>query len=53
MNHPVKYSLDLVAFAATFAALAKILPPISAALSVVWLSIQIGEWLLKKIRNRK
>jgi hypothetical protein len=47
----VRYTLDAVAGVAAFAALAKILPPIAAALSIVWLLIQLSEWAYGKIRK--
>lgn len=40
--------LDGAAFIAMGGALAHILPPLAAGLSVIWLAIQIGMWVKKK-----
>jgi hypothetical protein len=42
-------TLDAVAGIAAFGALAKILPPIAAALSIIWLTIQLSEWAIRKL----
>lgn len=45
---PAKIAVDIVAGGVTVAALIEWLPPIAAALSILWLSIQVGEWVWKK-----
>jgi hypothetical protein len=47
----VRYTLDAIAGVTAIASLAQILPPIAAALSIIWLCIQIGEWALRKMRK--
>jgi hypothetical protein len=51
LSNGAKHTLDAVAGLAAFAALAKILPPIAAALSILWLSIQLVEWAIRKVRS--
>ncbi len=52
-HHTARYILDAVAFSSVIASFAGILPPIAAGLSIIWLSIQIGEWGYRKIKDRK
>jgi hypothetical protein len=52
MHDHIKYGLDATAAATAFASFLGWLPSIAALLSIVWLSIQIGEWLYKKWRAR-
>jgi len=47
-THVAKIVADLGAVSVTAAALMQWLPPISAALSIIWLSIQIYEWAKNK-----
>lgn len=51
MPNGARYTLDAVAGVAAFGALAKILPPIAAAMSIIWLAIQLGEWAWGKIKR--
>lgn len=44
----VKTVLDIAAFSATIAAIVQWLPPVAAVLSIIWLSIQILDYLIKK-----
>lgn len=48
MNQELKHGLDVVAYSSMVAALVGWLPPIAAALTIVWLSIQITEKVLGK-----
>jgi hypothetical protein len=50
MPHGARLTLDAIAGVAAFGALAKILPPIAAALSIIWLSIQLAEWGWRKFK---
>ena len=47
-----KAGLDLSSFGIVVGAFAGYLPPIAAALSVIWTAIQITEWYLRKLRRR-
>jgi hypothetical protein len=51
LPHSARYTLDAVAGVTAVATLTKILPPIAAGLSILWLLIQITEWALKKFRK--
>lgn len=51
-QHIGKWSLDGAAVGVWLAAMSNWLPPIAAALSIVWLLIQIGDWCLRKWRKR-
>lgn len=51
MPNGARYALDAVAGVTAVATLAKILPPIAAALSILWLLIQISEWAWGKIKK--
>jgi hypothetical protein len=53
MHDHVKLGLDATAAATALASFVGWLPSIAALLSIVWLSIQIGEWMWKKWRARK
>lgn len=44
----LKHALDAASFLTAAAVLAKILPPIAALMSIIWLGIQIYEWYKKK-----
>jgi hypothetical protein len=44
----IKHWLDLSAAATAFGALVGILPHIASLLSIIWLCIQIGEYIRKK-----
>ena len=46
--HTTKLVVDAAAAGVTVAAILQWLPPIAAALSIVWLCIQITEWALNK-----
>lgn len=46
-----RHTLDAVAGVTAVATLAKILPPIAAALSILWLLIQISEWAINKLQR--
>jgi hypothetical protein len=46
-----RYTLDALAGLTAFAAMAKILPPIAAALSIIWLVIQLVEWGWNKAKR--
>lgn len=46
-----KHSVDVGAAAVAGASIMEYLPPIAATLSIIWLSIQIGTWLVKVVRN--
>lgn len=48
-----RYALDAVAGVTAVATLTKILPPIAAALSILWLLIQLSEWAWGKIKKRQ
>jgi hypothetical protein len=50
LPNSARYALDAVAGVTALATLAKILPPIAAALSILWLLIQISEWAWGKIK---
>lgn len=48
-----KHALDALAAIAAFGALAKILPPLAAFLSIIWLSMQMFGWVEARIEKRK
>lgn len=50
-NNTVRYVLDAASIGVTTAALLKILPAVAAGLSIIWLCIQIGEWIYKKVKS--
>lgn len=50
--HNVRLFLDGLSVAATIGSMAQILPPIASLLSIIWLSIQIGTWVVKKIKGK-
>lgn len=52
-TEPAKIALDVAAGSVAVAALMEWLPPIAAALSIIWLSIQVGEWCWKKWKAYK
>jgi hypothetical protein len=47
-----KHALDALAAFAAIGTLAKILPPLAAFLSIIWLSLQIFGWVENRIKNR-
>ena len=47
----VKHVIDLGAVSIWAAAMMELLPPIAAALSIVWLSIQIVDYIVKKVKK--
>lgn len=47
-----KHVMDAGAAATAFASFLGWLPSIAALFSIIWLSIQIGEWLYKKWKAR-
>lgn len=49
----VRFGVDTAAGLTAWAAFLDLVPKIAALLSVVWLSIQIGEWLWKKLTARQ
>ena len=49
----VKASLDVSALGLAFASLWGYLPPIAAALSLIWSAIQIIEWTTTRLKRRK
>lgn len=48
-----KAIIDTCAFAAAWCTVFALLPPIAAALSIVWLLIRIGEWVHGKVTRKK
>lgn len=48
-----KHTMDAGAATVWIASMAEILPPIAAALSILWLLIQIGDFIWRKLRKRK
>lgn len=48
MHDHIKHGLDATAAATAFASFLGWLPSIAAGFSIIWLSIQIGEWAWKK-----
>ena len=60
MNNPIdhlpgaaKHGLDALAAVAAFGAFAKILPPIAAFMSIIWLAMQMLGWIEARIERRK
>lgn len=53
-NHhdTLRHLLDGISLSAAAGAVMGWLPPISAVLSIVWLSIQIGEWAIRKVKGK-
>jgi len=49
----VRHTLDVGAAGVWIASMAELLPPIAAFLSIIWLSIQIVDYIIKKWRGRK
>lgn len=47
MHDNFKHGIDAVAAGTAFASLAGWLPSIASVLSIIWLSIQIGNWFWK------
>lgn len=45
-----KHALDAIAAAAAIGTLAKLLPPIAAFLSIIWLSLQIYGWIETRVK---
>lgn len=43
-GHSVQQVADVCAFGVAWCTVFELLPPIAAALSIVWLLIQIGQW---------
>ena len=52
MHDHIKHGLDATAAATAFASFLGWLPSIAALLSIIWLAIQIGEWMWKKWRGK-
>jgi hypothetical protein len=52
-HNTVRYVLDAVAFSSVIASFTGVLPPIAAGLSIIWLTIQIGEWTYHKMKDHK
>jgi hypothetical protein len=50
MPNSTRYTLDAVAGVVAVASWADLLPKIAAALSILWLLIQLGEWAWKKAK---
>lgn len=48
-----KHALDALAAAAAVGTVAKLLPPIAALLSIVWLTLQIFGWIEARVRAAK
>ena len=48
-----KHALDALAAAAAVGPPAKLLPPIAALLSIIWLSLQIFGWIEARIKAAK
>lgn len=48
MHENVKHGLDAAAAGTAFASLTGLLPSIASLLSIIWLAIQIFEWVRKK-----
>lgn len=51
--HYFKICLDCISLGVALGALAKVLPPIAALLSIVWTSIQIYIWWKKRRDNHR
>lgn len=47
----VKYTLDVGAVGVTAATLLDYAPKVAAVFSIVWLAIQIGDWIYKKVKK--
>jgi hypothetical protein len=53
MNHDaVKITLDGAAIGAAIGAIAGWLPPIAALMSIIWLGMQMYDWIQKKRRSK-
>ena len=50
-GHTIRYTLDGIAGLITLGALAQVLPPVAAGLSIIWVLIQIADWAWKKTRK--
>ena len=48
-----KHALDALAAIAAVGTLAKILPPLAAFLSIIWLSLQIFGWVENRIKKNR
>jgi hypothetical protein len=48
-----KHALDALAAVAAIGAVAQMLPPIAAALSIVWLTLQIYGWIETRVKAAK
>jgi len=49
-HHTLRYALDGLSITTALASLSGWLPPVASLLSIVWLAIQIGEWVYKKVK---
>jgi len=47
----VRHTIDVCAAGVWIAAAVEWLPPVAALMSIIWLGIQIFEYILKKIRG--
>lgn len=45
-----KHTLDALAAVAALGTIAKILPPVAALLSIIWLTLQIFGWIENRIK---
>lgn len=50
MPNSARYTLDAGAAVVAVASWADLLPKVAAGLSILWLLVQIGEWVWKKIK---
>ena len=53
MNPTLKHGFDLASFAIAAGALLDAMPKVAAVMSVIWLGMQIYDWIAKKARARK
>jgi len=50
---PVKHTADAAAVVTGAATLAKWLPPVAAAFTIIWLGLQIFAWFEKRVKDKK
>ncbi len=48
-----RYAMDGLSFFGVVATMAGWLPPVAAMLSIIWLTIQISEWGIRKWKGSK
>ena len=53
MTDQVKIVGDVLSASVVLATLADWLPPVAAAMSIIWLSMQIWDWIARKLDTNK